>query len=127
MIPSAEALEQRMMSYVWSQRYNELAVLEADEKERGEAEWINADAVRERELRDEEEMRKLEEEGIVGAEPGSWERREKRPVMLYAPLVSGLAIILTFLFLGSGMSKLGHPIFSIDLSRVLIYSLTQDN
>lgn len=99
-IPSAEALEQRMMNYVWQSRHDELAVLEAETKEDEEG-WIDQDAEKERQL-------VLAEEGEeqVGAEPGSWEMRDKRPVMLYAPLVSGLAIILTCLFIGSGMRKL---------------------
>lgn len=99
LIPSAEALEQRMMAYVWHSRHDELAVLEAEAKEEEEG-WVDQDAERERELQAE-----TDKEGEVGAEPGSWERRDLRPVMLYAPLVSGLAIILTCLFIGSGMSE----------------------
>jgi hypothetical protein len=99
LIPSAEALEQRMMAYVWSTRHDELAVLEAEEK--AEDGWIDEDAEMERKLRDEEDMKNAES----GALPGSWEMREKRPVMLYAPLISGLAMMLTFLFIGSGMRE----------------------
>jgi hypothetical protein len=99
LIPSAEALEQRMMNYVWQNRHDELAVLEADANDEEEG-WIDQDAERERELQLGDEY-----ETKAGAEPGSWEMRDKRPVMLYAPLVSGFAIILTCLFIGSGMSK----------------------
>lgn len=99
LIPSAEALEQRMMAFVWSTRHDELAVLEAEEK--AEEGWVDEDAEMERKLRDEEDMQNAES----GALPGSWEMRDKRPVMLYAPLISGLAIMLTFLFIGSGMRK----------------------
>ncbi|EIW68700.1 hypothetical protein TREMEDRAFT_31854 [Tremella mesenterica DSM 1558] len=79
LIPSAEALEQRMIAYVWS-------------------------ALEER-LR-EEKSDKTKEEEAIGAEEGEWEKRDIRPVMLYAPLISGLAIILTFVFIGSGMRNL---------------------
>lgn len=102
LIPSAEALEQRMMAYVWSQRHDELAVLEADQKD--DDGWMDQDAVLERRLREAED-RRLEEEGAAGFPPGSWERRDKRPMMLYAPLVSGGAIILTLSFIGLGASK----------------------
>jgi hypothetical protein len=105
LIPSVEALEQRMVHYVWSGRNMELALLEGedapDEKdEEPEEGWVDRDADMERELGDKED-----EEGKIGAEPGEWEMRDKRPVMLYAPLVSGLAIILCFLFIGSGMRE----------------------
>lgn len=102
LIPSAEALEQRMMNYVWQNRHDELAVLEADTKDEEEG-WVDQDAERERELQLGDEY-----ETKAGAEPGSWEMRDKRPVMLYAPLVSGFAIILTCLFIGSGMSELSR-------------------
>ncbi|KAK1926386.1 glycosyl transferase family group 2-domain-containing protein [Papiliotrema laurentii] len=98
LIPSIEALEQRMLSFVWSGRHHELAEIEAEEKGDEEEGWVDEDADRERELGDLEEK--------IGAEEGSWEMREKRPTMLYAPLVSGLAIILCFLFIGSGMRNL---------------------
>lgn len=105
LIPSVEALEQRMVHYVWSGRNMELALLEGedapDEKdEEPEEGWVDRDADMERELGDKED-----EEGKIGAEPGEWEMRDKRPVMLYAPLVSGFAIILCFLFIGSGMRE----------------------
>jgi hypothetical protein len=72
-------------------------------QEKGDEEegWVDEDADRERELGDLEEK--------IGAEEGSWEMREKRPTMLYAPLVSGLAIILCFLFIGSGMRQKNCP------------------
>lgn len=96
LVPSVEALEQRMLAFVWSGRHNELAEME-DEKDEA---W-DQDMEKEREL---EELADAEEK--VGAEAGSWEMRERRPVMLYAPLVSGLAIILCFYFIGSGMKNL---------------------
>ena len=105
LIPSAEALEQRMIAYVWSGRHHELAALEAEEKDSDEDEeegWVDRDAGREKQL---EEEAGADEEGKLGAAPDSWEMRDKRPMMLYAPLISGLAIILTFVFIGSGVSK----------------------
>ena len=101
-ISSAEALEQRMLSFVWSGRHTELADLEAEEKPDDESEgWVDGDADKERDL---EEMADAEEK--VGAGGDEWSMREKRPVQLYAPLVSGLAIILCFAFIGSGMRNL---------------------
>jgi hypothetical protein len=101
LIPSAEALEQRMIAYVWSGRHHELAALEAETKDIDEDEgegWVDRDAEKERQLEAEED-----EEGNIGAEPDEWERRDKRPMMLYAPLISGFAIILCFVFIGSGL------------------------
>lgn len=114
-IPSAEALEQRMMAYVWQNRHDELAVLEAEAAEDEEG-WIDQDAEKERQL-----LTDMDDEGKIGAEPGSWEMRDKRPVMLYAPLVSGLAIILTCLFIGSGMSR------STLIQTMWIQLMNQDN
>jgi hypothetical protein len=101
LIPSAEALEQRMIAYVWSGRHHELAALEAESKDIDEDEgegWVDRDAEKERQLEAEED-----EEGNLGAQPDEWERRDKRPMMLYAPLISGFAIILCFVFIGSGL------------------------
>jgi hypothetical protein len=101
LIPSAEALEQRMIAYVWSGRHHELAALEAETKDIDEDEeegWVDRDAEKERQLEAEED-----EEGNIGANPDEWERRDKRPMMLYAPLISGFAIILCFVFIGSGL------------------------
>ena len=106
LIPSAEALEQRMMSFVWSGRHAELAVLVAGTKDdEDEAEgWVDQDAELERRLSEQaNDLNNLE--GKAGAVPGDWEMREIRPVMLYAPLISGLAMMLTFLFIGSGMRE----------------------
>jgi hypothetical protein len=106
LIPSAEALEARMIEYVWSGRANELAELEAEMAAASDEEkvgWIDRDAALEDRSNDHEDMGDAETK--VGAEPGSWEMREIRPTMLYAPLISGLAIILTFLFIGSGMRE----------------------
>lgn len=102
LIPSAEALEQRMMSFIWSGRHEELAVLEAEAKAEAEG-WLDQDAEFERQLRDAEDLKHVEEK--AGAKPGDWEMRDIRPVMLYAPLISGFAMILTFVFIGSGMRK----------------------
>lgn len=105
LIPSIEALEQRMLTFVWSGRHHELKELEAEEKGNNEQGWIDEDAEKERELG---EIADAEEN--IGAEDGSWELREKRPVMLYAPLVSGLAIILCFVFIGSGLRNLTREV-----------------
>ncbi len=77
-----------MINYVWSGRQKELSALEPDG-------WT---------LEKPEEAE--DEEANVGSKPGDWERREKRPVILYAPLISGLAMILCFVFIGSGMRNL---------------------
>ena len=93
-----------MIAYVWSGRHHELAALEAEDKDSDDEEeegWIDRDAEKEKQL---EEM-EADEEGKMGAAPDSWEMRDKRPMMLYAPLISGLAIILTFVFIGSGVRK----------------------
>lgn len=101
LIPSIEALEQRMLAFVWSGRHNELAEMEAEEKaDAEEVGWADQDMDKEREL----DLADAEEK--IGAEDGSWEMRERRPVMLYAPLVSGFAIILCFVFIGSGLRNL---------------------
>lgn len=109
-ITSAEALEQRMIHYVWSGRHQELELIEADEKD--EEGWIDRDLDLERALERQKtgESGSLsdEEEG-VGGEKGEWAKRERRPVMLYAPLISGLAIMLNCLFIGSGMRKSLKP------------------
>ncbi|WVQ97801.1 hypothetical protein IAU59_004916 [Kwoniella sp. CBS 9459] len=110
LISSAEALEQRMINYVWSGRHHELKLLEPedeseeelDEKDEDEEGWVDRDAQKEKELADADD----DEEGKIAAEEGSWEMRDRRPVMLYAPLVSGLAMILTFVFIGSGIRNL---------------------
>ena len=101
-MPSVEALEARMLTFVWQGRHHELKELggDSDEDDQGEG-WVDRDAEKERQLRDYED-----EEHLIGAVPGSWEARDKRPMMLYAPLVSGLAIILCFVFIGSGMRNL---------------------
>lgn len=101
LVPSAEALEQRMLAFVWSGRHNELAEIEAGEKGQNEEGWVDEDADKERELGD---LADAEEK--IGADGDEWEMRDKRPTMLYAPLVSGLAIILCFAFIGSGMRNL---------------------
>ena len=78
-------------------------MLEEDEKQYeddDEEGWIDRDAAIERRLKEEADKREME--GQVGAKEGDWEMRERRPVMLYAPLISGFAIILTFVFIGSG-------------------------
>jgi len=103
LIPSAEALELRMMAFIWYGRHEELAVLEAEAKEAEEG-WLDQDAEFERRLRDAEDLKTTEEK--IGAKPGDWEMRDIRPVMLYAPLISGFAMILTFVFIGSGMGNL---------------------
>jgi len=103
LIPSAEALELRMMACIWYGRHEELAVLEAEAKEAEEG-WLDQDAEFERRLRDAEDLKTTEEK--IGAKPGDWEMRDIRPVMLYAPLISGFAMILTFVFIGSGMRNL---------------------
>jgi hypothetical protein len=103
LVPSAEALEQRMIAYVWSGRHHELAALESELKDIDEDEeegWVDRDAEKERELEDAED-----EEGKIGADADEWEMRDKRPMMLYAPLISGFAIILCFVFIGSGIRK----------------------
>jgi len=103
LIPSAEALEQRMLAFVWSGRHNELAEMEAEEKgtDQHEEGWVDEDAQKERELGE-----LGDDEEKIGADGDEWEMRDKRPTMLYAPLVSGLAIILCFAFIGSGMRNL---------------------
>ncbi|ODN75346.1 hypothetical protein L202_06522 [Cryptococcus amylolentus CBS 6039] len=104
LIPSAEALEQRMIAYVWSGRHQEFQPLGAegdessDEREDEEG-WLDRDAEKERVLAGD-----LEDQ--VGALGDEWEMRDKRPMMLYAPLISGLAMILTFAFIGSGIRNL---------------------
>ncbi|WWD07950.1 hypothetical protein V865_006058 [Kwoniella europaea PYCC6329] len=111
LISSAEALEQRMIAYVWSGRHHELKLLEPedesedeiDEKGADEEGWVDRDAEREKELADADGD--VDEEKVGGKE-GDWEMRDRRPVMLYAPLVSGLAMILTFVFIGSGIRNL---------------------
>ncbi|WRT65029.1 uncharacterized protein IL334_001971 [Kwoniella shivajii] len=111
LVPSAEALEQRMIAYVWSGRHHELKLLEPEDEsedeidEKGEDEdgWVDRDAEKEKELADADGD--LGEEKVGGKE-GDWEMRDRRPVMLYAPLVSGLAMILTFVFIGSGIRNL---------------------
>ncbi|WVR04424.1 hypothetical protein IAU60_001426 [Kwoniella sp. DSM 27419] len=109
LIPSAEALEQRMINFVWNSRHHELKMLEPEEDEedideKDEEGWVDRDAEKEKELADAEGDDT--EEGRVGAKEGDWELRDRRPVMLYAPLVSGLAMILTFVFIGSGVRNL---------------------
>lgn len=105
-ITSAEALEQRMIHYVWSGRHQELELIEADEKD-SEDGWIDHDQELERALERQKTGEELgEEEDGVGGEKGEWAKRDRRPVMLYAPLISGLAIMLNCLFIGSGMRKL---------------------
>jgi hypothetical protein len=104
LIPSAEALEQRMIAFVWEGRHHELDELGSKEDE--EEGWLDRDAELEDQLR-QAELESMEEK--VGAEPGSWEARDLRPVMLYAPLISGLAMILTFVFIGSGMRESVSP------------------
>jgi hypothetical protein len=111
LVPSAEALEQRMINFVWSGRHRELESLEAETK-------VVEDPMEE----DAEEEARLKEElseDMVGAKPGDWEMRDKRPVMLYAPLISGLAMILTFLFIGSGMSECVKGVYA-DVSGNLV-------
>ena len=107
LIPSAEALEQRMISYVWSGRYQELAALEEEEKvdEEEEEGWVDQDINLEKRLDRDAAPDLDKEEAAMGAEELEWERRDLRPVMLYAPLISGLAMILTFLFIGSGLRE----------------------
>ena len=107
LIPSAEALEQRMISYVWSGRYQELAALEEEEKvdEEEEEGWVDQDVNLEKRLDRDAAPDLDKEEAAMGAEELEWERRDLRPVMLYAPLISGLAMILTFLFIGSGLRE----------------------
>ncbi|TYJ52433.1 hypothetical protein B9479_006974 [Cryptococcus floricola] len=104
LIPSAEALEQRMIAYVWSGRHQEFQLLGAEEDESSderddEEGWLDRDAEKERALAGD-----LEDQ--VGAVGDEWEMRDKRPMMLYAPLISGLAMILTFAFIGSGIRNL---------------------
>ncbi|KAE8540332.1 hypothetical protein D1P53_003277 [Cryptococcus gattii VGV] len=102
LIPSAQALERRMIAYVWLGRHRELRLVDDAydiiptfrENEEG---WVDRDAEREKFFS--EQM----EETQVGAKDHEWEMRDRRPMMLYAPLVSGLAMIMTFAFIGSGI------------------------
>ncbi|KAJ9105388.1 hypothetical protein QFC21_001758 [Naganishia friedmannii] len=101
-IQSAEALEQRMIHYVWAGRHKETKMVDdmlAAPPVIGEAEKSFAGG----EL-NEKDMGDMEED--VGREKGEWSQHDRRPVMLYAPLVSGLAIILNFVFVCSGLRNL---------------------
>lgn len=53
---------------------------------------------------EEKDVGSLEED--IGREEAEWTPNNRRPVMLYAPLVSGLAIILNCVFTASGMRNL---------------------
>lgn len=53
---------------------------------------------------EEKDLGSMEED--IGREEGDWSANARRPVMLYAPLISGLAIILNFVFTASGMRTL---------------------
>ncbi|KAL7424392.1 hypothetical protein Q5752_000074 [Cryptotrichosporon argae] len=103
LVPAAEALEARMLAYVWGGRHRELATIEQSDADG----WIDRDADNEKRLELEADgALGGDEENALGAEEDEWERRDKRPVMLYAPMISGLAIILCFVFIGSGMRNL---------------------
>lgn len=101
-VESAEALEHRMIHYVWTGRHQEskmLADIPSSPPLTGESEKTMAgSAVNEKDLGS------IEEE--IGRKDGDWSPNDRRPVMLYAPLISGLAIILNCVFVSSGMRNL---------------------
>jgi hypothetical protein len=101
-IQSAEALEQRMIHYVWAGRHKETKL--ADEMMSSPPAIGNAEQSFAGGDSDEKDVGRMEED--VGREKGEWSQHDRRPVMLYAPLVSGLAIILNCVFVSSGMRNL---------------------
>ena len=74
LIPSAEALEQRMISYVWSGRHQELTALEEEEKEEDDEEegWVDRDAALEKRLEENQDRNMDKEERVLGAEEQAW-------------------------------------------------------
>lgn len=57
-------------------------------------------------------------ENDIGKEDGEWSADGRRPVMLYAPFISGLAIILNCVFVSSGMRNLiKEALLDSDYSR----------
>lgn len=82
LIPSAEALERRMISYVWTGRHRELRLVDErynmvltieEQEEKG---WVDREADREKPLSG------RQEEMGVGAKENEWEMRDRRPMML---------------------------------------------
>jgi hypothetical protein len=103
-VESAQALEQRMVHYVWTGRHKETKMVEemlASAPTTGYSEKTMAASG---DSMDEKDLGSMEED--VGREEGDWSANARRPVMLYAPLVSGLAIILNCVFTASGMRTL---------------------
>ncbi|GHJ84242.1 hypothetical protein NliqN6_0644 [Naganishia liquefaciens] len=103
-IESAEALEKRMIHYVWTGRHQETKKIDdllCALPDTGDSEktFANVD-----ETIEDKDLGSLEED--LGRGEGEWSRNARRPVMLYAPLISGLAIILNCVFTASGMRNL---------------------
>ncbi|KAJ9112322.1 hypothetical protein QFC19_000742 [Naganishia cerealis] len=83
-LSEAEALEDALLDFIW-----------------------NAGTRKKRHLDNDENLGHLEiKEEDIGREEGEWSANDRRPVMLYAPLVSGLAIILNCVFVASGVRNL---------------------
>lgn len=103
-VESAEALEKRMIHYVWTGRHQETKMLDemvSSVPNTGDSEKTLANAD---DGHEEKDLGSLEED--IGREEGEWSPNTRRPVMLYAPLISGLAIILNCVFTASGMRNL---------------------
>ncbi|KAJ9112325.1 hypothetical protein QFC19_000745 [Naganishia cerealis] len=101
-IESAEALEQRMIHYVWTGRHKETKMVGemlSSSQRNGNPEKSSGGLES-----DEKDLAMIEED--IGREEGEWSANDRRPVMLYAPLVSGLAIILNCVFVSSGIRNL---------------------
>jgi hypothetical protein len=98
-VESAEALEQRMIHYVWSGRHKETKMLE-DVPSSPPGMMDSEKPMPE----DEKDLGSIEND--IGKEDGEWSANDRRPVMLYAPVISGLAIILNCVFVSSGMRNL---------------------
>lgn len=113
-VESAEALEQRMIHYVWSGRHMETKMLE--DVPSSPPGTMDSEKTAAGEVGNEKDLGSIEND--IGKEDGEWSADGRRPVMLYAPLISGLAIILNCVFVSSGMRNLiKEAMLDADYSR----------
>lgn len=103
-----------MIHYVWTGRHKETKMLEdtpSSSSGTGDTEKTMPGNGG-----DEKDLGSMEND--IGKEDGEWSADGRRPVMLYAPLISGLAIILNFVFVSSGMRNLiKEALLDSDYSR----------
>lgn len=100
-IPAAEALEEALINFIWrgeeaNKKINQSMLIEEEEEKEKAKVWLQEDGT---ELKEED----LDPEDVALRKMKRHWR--ERPVMLWAPLSDGLAIMLVIVLIGFGLSE----------------------